>query len=169
MALMVGTDCQIDVRKFGSIWYTIFAFAPIPITLISFLIPSGAPPTKLGTGSMNTKVAIVLVNAVLLSKCDISIICRCHLANRTMKLALGTAFRTSIPFLPTRPMTNPAWYHGRAAFYTFTPMLEILVVILLAVTRFDKRFYLDGKAEAKAREQGLDIAVAAEKDQNQSF
>jgi len=140
---------DLDIRKFGGIWNTIFAFIPIPITLISVLTPSSVPPTKLGSGSMSTKVIMVNVIAVL--------------------LVLGSAFRASLGFLPTRPMTNPAWYHERPAFYTFTPMLEILVVIFLAAMRFDKRFYLDGKAEAKrAQEQGLDIAVT-DKNQSQSF
>lgn len=56
------------VRKFGSIWFTIFAFSPIPITLISLLTRGQSPPTKLGTGSLRTKVAKVLVASVLLSK-----------------------------------------------------------------------------------------------------
>ena len=68
------------------------------------------------------------------------------------------AFRTSIAFLPTRPITDPAWYHKRPAFYTFTPMLELMVVIALAALRFDQRFYLDGKAE-KEREQGMDMSA----------
>lgn len=126
------------VRKFCGIWFTVFAFAPIPVVLISVLIPSGSPPTRLGTGSMGIKVAMVLMVSVLLT--------------------LGAAFRTSLMFLPTRPITNPAWYHGRPAFYTFTPMLELLVVIALVVFRFDQRFYLDGKAE-REREQGIDMSM----------
>jgi len=55
-------------------------------------------------------------------------------------------------------MTDPAWYHKRPAFYTFTPMLELMVVITLAALRFDQRFYLDGKAE-KEREQGMGMSA----------
>lgn len=129
---------DLNVRKFCGIWFTLFAFAPIPVTLISVLIPSRSPPTRLGDGSMSTKVAMVLLVSVLLT--------------------LGAAFRTSLPFLPTRPLTNPAWYHERPAFYIFTPMLELLVVIALIVFRFDQRFYLDGKAE-REREQGVDMSM----------
>jgi len=55
-------------------------------------------------------------------------------------------------------MTDPAWYHKRPAFYTFTPMLELIVVTALAALRFDQRFYLDGKAE-KERERGTDMST----------
>jgi len=129
---------DIDIRKFCGVWMTLFAFSPIPIALIAVSTPSGSPPTKLGDGSMRTKVAIVLGVSVLLT--------------------LGAAFRTSVVFLPTRPITDPAWYHGKAAFYTFTPMLEVMVVTALAALRFDQRFYLDGKAE-KEREQGMDMSA----------
>lgn len=129
---------DMDIRKFSGIWMSLFAFSPIPITLIAFFTPSGSQPTKLGTGSMNTKVAIV---------CGVSVL-----------LTLGAAFRTSVAFLPTRPITDPAWYHKRPAYYTFTPMLELMAVTILAALRFDQRFYLDGKAE-KEREQEMDMST----------
>lgn len=129
---------DMNVRKFCGVWMSLFAFSPIPITLIAFFTPSGSQPTKLGTGSMNTKVAIV---------CGVSVL-----------LTLGVAFRTSVVFLPTRPITDPAWYHKRPAFYTFSPMLELIAVTTLAALRFDHRFYLDGKAE-KEREQGMGMST----------
>ena len=48
---------------------------------------------------------------------------------------------------------DPAWYHKRPAFYIILPTFEILVVLMFAVMRMDKRFYLEGKAE-KARVLG---------------
>lgn len=47
---------------------SLFAFSPIPVSLIAFFTPSGSPPTKLGAGSMGTKVAIVCGLSVLLSE-----------------------------------------------------------------------------------------------------
>ncbi|KAF8435579.1 hypothetical protein BGX38DRAFT_1100290 [Terfezia claveryi] len=130
---------DMDIRKFCGTWMTLFAFSPIPVSLIAFFTPGGSPPTKLGTGSMSTKVAMV---------CGVSVL-----------LTLSVAFRTSIVFLPTRPITDTAWYYQRPAFYTFTPMLELMVVITLAALRFDQRFYLDGKAEKEEREQGMDMST----------
>jgi len=64
--------------------------------------------------------------------------------------ALESAFRAAVAFLPPRPVTNPAWYHKRAAFYVFLATIEALVVLLYAVARADQRMFEDGEAERKA-------------------
>lgn len=69
---------------------------------------------------------------------------------RLTNAALENAFRAAIAFLPPRPITNPAWYHKRAAFYVFLPTLEVIVVILYAVARVDQRMFEHGKAEREA-------------------
>ncbi|KAF8475757.1 hypothetical protein BDZ91DRAFT_710261 [Kalaharituber pfeilii] len=121
-----------DIRKFGGTWFAVLAFAPIPVTLISLMIPTQAQPKPLGTGSLTIKITMVIGTSVLLT--------------------LGAAFRIAISYLPPRLASDPAWYHGRAAFYAFTPMLEVMVVAMLAALRMDKRFYLEGKAERRAAE-----------------
>jgi hypothetical protein len=56
-------------------------------------------------------------------------------------------FRTVTTLLPAHLITNPPWYDKRAAYYCFLPTIEVLVVLLYAVTRVDQRFFIEGKAE----------------------
>lgn len=65
---------------------------------------------------------------------------------------MENSVRAAAAFLPARPITNPAWYHRRAAFYVFLPTLEVLVVVLYAAARVDQRFFVHGKAERLQRE-----------------
>ncbi|KAI5857778.1 hypothetical protein BZA05DRAFT_441085 [Tricharina praecox] len=119
-----------DIQRFGIIYFTVFSFMPIPLVLAARFIRT---PAKAKFGKMGTtmhKVIIVIIASLLLT--------------------LENAFRAAIAFLPPRPITNPAWYHKRAAFYVFLPTLEVIVVILYAVARVDQRMFEHGKAEREA-------------------
>ncbi|KAI5795587.1 hypothetical protein EDC01DRAFT_629523 [Geopyxis carbonaria] len=125
-----------NVQRFGSVYFTVFCFLPIPLVLLSRFVPRTAGKAKFGKlGTLSHKVMIVLTASGLLT--------------------LESAFRAGVGLLPARPITNPAWYHKRAALYTFMPMLEILVVLLFAVTRVDQRFFIEGKAERMLAEDAL--------------
>jgi len=119
-----------DIQRFGIIYFTVFSFLPVPMVLAARFVPS---PTKAKFGKLGTtthKVIIVVIAGLLLT--------------------LENAFRAAVAFLPPRPVTNPAWYHKRAAFYVFLATIEALVVLLYAVARVDQRMFEDGKAERKA-------------------
>ncbi|KAL7269640.1 hypothetical protein RUND412_007675 [Rhizina undulata] len=121
-------EIDTKVRKFAIVWMTVFAFAPIPIILVARLIPSTSPPQNFGKkDGLNSKIIITIDAAILLS--------------------LSMSLRAATLFLPPRPITGPAWYTSRAAFYVFLPTLEILVVGMFAVARIDQRFFVDGEAE----------------------
>jgi hypothetical protein len=64
-------------------------------------------------------------------------------------IALSTGVRAASTLGPLRPSSDPAWYNKRAAFYVFLATLEVLVVMISAVTRVDQRFFVPGKAEAE--------------------
>lgn len=49
-------------------------------------------------------------------------------------------------FSPGRPLSDPAWYHGRPAFYCFNFVIEIIVMVLYLLTRFDRRFQVPVEA-----------------------
>ncbi len=71
---------------------------------------------------MNAKVLIITLSS-----------CMCILIS---------GFKAGTTWSPPRPMSNPAWYHGKAAFYVFNFMLEILILCLLTFSRIDKRFHI---------------------------
>jgi len=122
-----------SVQKVGIVYFTVFSFLPTPLALLARFVPAAGPKEPFGKlGSLSHKVAIVVAASLLLT--------------------LEDAIRAAAAFLPARPLTNPAWYHQRATFYVFMPTLEVLVVILFAVTRVDQRFFVDGKAERLRRE-----------------
>jgi len=116
-----------NVQRFSIIYFSVFAFLPIPLVLLARLLPAPDKTNFGKLGTLNQKVLIVLLAAVILS--------------------LSTTFRAATAFLPPAPFTHPAWYDRQAAFYVFMPTLEYLVVILYAVTRVDQRFFVNGKAE----------------------
>lgn len=80
--------------------------------------------------------------------------------------ALENSIRAAAAIMPPHPINDPAWYQKSAAFYIFVPMLEIIVVVLYAVTRADKRFFVDGMNKADSEKTVGDTVV--EKDHDQS-
>ncbi|RPB05921.1 hypothetical protein L873DRAFT_1796774 [Choiromyces venosus 120613-1] len=133
-----------NIRKFGTIYFAVFAFAPIPLLLIGKLIPSNTPRQNFGKrGDLTEKTLIVLSASSILT--------------------LSTALRVSTFFMP-RPVTDPGWFNSRASFYVFTPLLEVVVVAMYAVTRVDQKFHVEGKSERKrAAESGEKIVEASER------
>ncbi|PWW77761.1 hypothetical protein C7212DRAFT_313972 [Tuber magnatum] len=117
------------IRKFGIIYFALFAFAPIPMLLIGNLIPSNAPRQNFGKkGDLAEKTLIVLLASGILT--------------------LSTALRAATSFMP-RPVTDPGWFNSRASFYVFTPLLEVVVVAMYAATRIDLKFHVEGNYERK--------------------
>ena len=51
-------------------------------------------------------------------------------------------FKTGSAYMPPRPISNPAWYHSKPAFYIFNFGIEISVLCVLTFTRVDKLFYV---------------------------
>jgi hypothetical protein len=116
-----------DVQLYGATFFMFVAFLPIPLVIIGLLIPRHAPLDKFGTGRFRHKVAILLTAATLLT---FGAAYRC-----------GTSYRTPVP--RTRPL--PSYFH-KAAFYFANFVVEIIVVYLYAIVRFDLRFHVPNGA-----------------------
>ncbi|KXX81448.1 hypothetical protein MMYC01_202666 [Madurella mycetomatis] len=117
-----------DVMLFAGVYLTVMAFLPIPVVATAAVLPTraGDEPEVFGTGSMRTKMGLLLFTSGVLT--------------------LGAGFRAGINFVP-RPITQPAWYHSKAAFYCFDFVVEVLVVYVYAIARFDRRFHVpDGSS-----------------------
>lgn len=124
-----------DVALFAVTYLAVLAFLPIPIVGLCVLLPRDktAKTDKFGEGRLRTKVRLLLFTSVL--------------------LALGAGFRTGVNFSP-RPINNPAWYHSKAAFYCFNFVIELVVVYVYAIARFDKRFHIPNGSSAPGHYSG---------------
>ncbi|KAI1747170.1 hypothetical protein F4782DRAFT_522163 [Xylaria castorea] len=115
-----------DVRdiQLAAITY-LLVFTTLPLWLLlaaHFLLPKSADAELFGHGSMRTKVIINVLTT-----------CICIFIS---------AFRAGTNWLPPRPVSNPAWYQSKAAFYTFSFIPELLALSLLTFSRVDKRFHI---------------------------
>jgi len=115
-----------DVTLFAGTYLAVLAFLPIPIVTVAVLYPRDNKVDKFGTGRLRTKIRLLLFTSTLLT--------------------FGAGFRIGASFSP-RPITNPAWYHHKAAFYIVNFVIELIVVYAYAIARFDKRFHIpDGSS-----------------------
>ncbi|ROT40624.1 hypothetical protein SODALDRAFT_100898 [Sodiomyces alkalinus F11] len=147
----VRSDC-LTVQRVAVVVFTVLAFIPTPPSLAVALLSSssthsgsGLQPTAAKTGGLLTRVrhpgsysgsvrtsALVLLTSSLL-------------------LTVGAAIRAVMIFSPGRSLSDPAWYHGRPAFYCFNFVIEILVMLLYLLVRFDRRFQIPVETDEKNR------------------
>ena len=129
----IRQQCR-DVQLVGTTWLALMAFLPIPILLVTLLLSRKRPVKDFGHGSM-FKILLVLFTATI--------------------LALGAGFRTGVAF---DARMTPDWFHSTACYYCFNYVIEIVVLYLYAITRFDRRFWED-KPAAVPEERGSDGSV----------
>ncbi|KND93144.1 hypothetical protein TOPH_02309 [Tolypocladium ophioglossoides CBS 100239] len=110
-----------DILLFAITFLAVLAFLPLPITALALLLPRREPVDAFGTGSMRTKVLLLLFTAVLLT--------------------FGAGFRAGAAYT-VRPIADPAWFQHKAAYYCVNFTIEIIVVFTYALTRFDRRFHI---------------------------
>lgn len=126
---------------YGQTSYAILAFLPIPLVIISTLV-SNLPSTKaaraqqdrrvdkFGTGSMTTKITLILASGAI--------------------LFLGACFRLVINFLPPVSLAAPhPWYFSKACFYLLNFGVEVVVVYTWLLVRVDQRFHVPNKAQGR--------------------
>ncbi|KAK3073151.1 hypothetical protein LTR53_005533 [Teratosphaeriaceae sp. CCFEE 6253] len=123
-----------DIQLYGETLYAVVAFLPIPMVAASALarrhpnIRDHERVDKFGSGSMRTKVVLVLASAVLLS--------------------LGACWRCATLYLPIRYTSDPhPWYFSKPCFYLFNFTIEWAVVAFWGLMRIDKRFYIPNGAK----------------------
>ncbi|KAI0905480.1 hypothetical protein F4823DRAFT_610985 [Ustulina deusta] len=112
-----------DIQLAAVTYLLVFTTLPIWLLVVAhFLLPRSADEETFGHGSMRSKVIINVLST-----------CICILI---AGFKAGTAWETP------RPVSHPAWYHSRPAFYVLLFVLEIIVLVLLTVSRIDKRFHI---------------------------
>ncbi|KAL4737657.1 hypothetical protein BDV11DRAFT_151745 [Aspergillus similis] len=115
------SDCR-DVQLTAITYLLVFTCLPLLHIIPSVLLPKSKQEESFGQGSMFAKIVIVTVST-----------CLCILI---------AGFKAGVLWSPTRPMSNPAWYHSKPAFYVFNFALEIMMLCLLTLSRIDKRFHI---------------------------
>lgn len=131
-----------DVLLFAGVYLAVLAFLPIVVVVVVravvFFLGRRAVVTneegekgeqgrkrvvtdKFGSGRFRTKLVLLLSTSALLT--------------------LGAGFRAATNFLP-RPITDPAWYHSKPAYYCFNFVIELIVVYAYGLARFDRRFHV---------------------------
>jgi len=144
-----------DVQLFAGTYLAVMAFLPIPITLTAraaawWKVRNSSDEKKrfvaekFGSGSFRAKMTLLLTTSALLS--------------------LGAGFKAGIAFVP-RPITQPAWYQGRAPYYCFNYVIELIVVYMYGLARFDRRFHVpNGSAGPGDYSKGLGLSVNKEEE-----
>jgi hypothetical protein len=123
-------DVQLILRKVrlvAVVYLALLAFLPIPATLLCIAITPRGDIDHFGTGSMRTKVILLLFTSTL--------------------LAFGASWRAASAFI-VRPATNPGWWNHKAAFYCLNYVIELIVVFTYALARFDLRFHIPNGSHA---------------------
>lgn len=120
------SSCR-DIQLFSGTYLTVLAFLPIPIVTLAWAWPREARPEKFGEGRLRTKLRLILFTSTLLT--------------------FGAGFRVAGNYA-SRPASDPAWYHHKAAFYCVNFVIELIVVYTYALMRFDKRFHIPNGSSA---------------------
>ncbi|KAL4813797.1 hypothetical protein BDW67DRAFT_102888 [Aspergillus spinulosporus] len=115
------SDCR-DVQLAAITYLLVFTCLPLLHIIPAVVLPRSEQEESFGQGSMLAKLVIVTVST-----------CLCILI---------AGFKAGTLWSPARPISNPAWYHSKAAFYVFNFVLEIMILGVLTFSRIDKRFYI---------------------------
>ncbi|KAK7956768.1 uncharacterized protein PG986_005990 [Apiospora aurea] len=113
-------------QLFAATFLAVLAFIPIPTLTIAVLVPRRFRLEKFGEGSWTAKMALLLFTSTLLS--------------------LGAWFRVSTNYIP-RPRDDPAWYTGRAPYYVFNYVLDLIVTYTYMAFAFHRRFHIPNGAK----------------------
>lgn len=134
------------IQLVGSTYFAVASFLPLPLLAINYALPRSSGVEKFGEGRMRTKVYTLIFTSTILT--------------------FGAAFRAGTSYLP-RPVSDPAWYHSKAAFYCVNFLIEIIVVAAFAVLRVDKRFHVPngskgpGHYSGAVQKEGLERSMSA--------
>ncbi|KAL4994217.1 hypothetical protein BDV10DRAFT_197692 [Aspergillus recurvatus] len=115
------SDCR-DVQLTAITYLLVFTCLPLLHIIPAVLLPKSRQEETFGQGSMLAKIVIVTVSASL--------------------CILIAGFKAGTLWSPARPVSRPAWYHSKPAFYVFNFVLEIMILCLLTFSRIDKRFHI---------------------------
>lgn len=112
------------VTKAGVLIFFLFTMIPFALYLLAVFLPppTDCLPENFGTGSMQSK--LIITGVCMFFTIFIS------------------GFRFGVTWAPFRPLSKPAWYDSRAAFYVIELGFELIIAYTLLFVRFDRRFWV---------------------------
>lgn len=117
-----------NVQLFVATYLAVLAFLPIVMLAVARAAAEmrkgeegKVVKEKFGSGSFRAKVGLLVTTSLLLT--------------------LGAGFRAGVAYVPKR-MGEEVWYLGRAPYYVFNYGVELVVMFLYGLARFDKRFHV---------------------------
>ncbi|RMZ72635.1 family c-likeg- -coupled receptor [Pyrenophora seminiperda CCB06] len=114
------------IQQFGATFLAIVATLPLPITMLTLLIPY-SPLDRFGIGRLRTKVIVLIISTTLLS--------------------IGAWFRCGVAFQKPVPRTAPMpGYLAKAPFYLLNFLVEVQTVLMYAILRVDLRWHIPNGA-----------------------
>jgi hypothetical protein len=121
-----------DCLKASIVFLFFITLSPLFLLAAAFFLPRNEESEEaFGASIMETKALLVFGIACL-----------------TITIAgfkLGTTFETP------RPLSDPAWYDSKAAFYCFGFALEIFILCVVQIARVDRMFHVpDGSSAVKS-------------------
>lgn len=131
------------IQRVAILYMMIFNIVTMVLLLLSWLLPRASDNENFGSGSMASKL-IILGVAVFFS-------------------AFIAGFRMGVAWSKARLASNPPWYASKEAFYVIEFGFEIIVLYLLLVTRFDKRFWVPNGSNKPGDYSQIDLDSTARK------
>ncbi|KAF2160844.1 hypothetical protein M409DRAFT_70157 [Zasmidium cellare ATCC 36951] len=111
----------------------LFVFTTVPFFILglTYSLKPAQDAQTFGTGQMRTKGIIILIST-----------CLC---------VLNSGFKTGANWESPRPISDPAWYQKKAAFYIFLFVVEIIILYFFIAMRIDRRFFVpNGSSKRKS-------------------
>ena len=110
------------IQRVAILYILMFNIAIVTLLLLCWLLPRASESANFGSGSIKSKL-IILGVAVFFS-------------------VFIAGFRMGVAWSNARLASNAPWYVSKVAFYVIEFGFEIVILYLLLVTRFDKRFWV---------------------------
>lgn len=110
------------ITRASILYFLVINLVTVVLLLLSWLLPRASNSETFGTGSMQSKLIIVAVGEFF-----------------SLFIA---GFRMGVGWSNARPASDSPWYDGKAPFYVIEFGFEIVVLYLLLLSRFEKRFWV---------------------------
>jgi Protein of unknown function (DUF3112) len=116
-----------DIQIYGTTFFAIVSFLPIPLIIAGYLLPRSSPVDKFGTGRFRHKIWILLFASTL--------------------ICFGASYRAAVTWTHPVPKTQPLpKFMGKGPFYIVYFTVEITVLYLYGFVRVDQRFHIPNGA-----------------------
>jgi hypothetical protein len=131
------------IQRTAILYMMIFNVISLVLFSLSVVLPRASDSENFGTGTMSSKF-IILGTAVFFG-------------------TFIAGFRTGVVWSAPRSVSSLPWYDTKAAFYVIIFVFEIIIIYLLLITRFDKRFWVPNGSKGPGDYSRIDPSISTER------